>query len=839
MSYWPRLVVTDADRSDDLCPPECFQPDFPPGCGDDPCKDSDDLEDSDAPSPGHARAPIADRLRFLYIGARARAESVAQQRQPGLIETLVKQQIHVNRYQEDIGRMLFQLMVPHDFKDAARQLDRLVLVVDSYTANLPWELMLADDPTGRSDDKRPLALRTAVVRQFSSSKFRRQVRQVIGRTALVIGNPSVEGFGAAFPRPKGEKRDDPPSLGNAEAEAEAIALTLNGLGYVVTPVIGDEARAIDVFAKLYHQPYRILHISAHGVFGVRHRDGRLRSGVVLSDGLLVTAAEIEAMEAVPELVFLNCCHLGTVDQPVGRGANKLAASVARELIDIGVRCVIVAGWAVDDANAALFGRTFYEELLLRRRTFGDAVFEARQAAWEADAGDITWGAFQAYGEPGWLAEPRGDGSGAAGADPNFVSPDELLDALARVRAALSRRSRRQTESALLAQAEHVQQLIDARALPAWRALPDVQSALAATWRELGRLDKARDAFLAAIQAEGDLGRVPVKDIEQLAEVEVQLGERMAREDPTGQSDAPGLRTIDLAISRLHRLGEIVSGAVEGDTESGVGDTSQERNALIGLAWKAKAGLYARQLLRAAPGTANVVRTGQQMDDALVRSVAAYRSAEARVPDGHLNAYLVLNRLALDVLTPWATPEQRDVAIAMAQRCRLAAAQEFADSPSVREAAMQGDALLVERLIDGSFGAPGLETRKAALDEVAQAYGEALSNVTVTPSEFAGIVAPIELLARFFAARNVARPDAALRRTARQLLDLQMVLQPAGGEARGEGGPEDDGDVEAAPAASARAAPPAAARKTTRRKAAGGGATPAKRAPRARKKTPKA
>ena len=43
--------------------------------------------------------------------------------------------------------MLFQLMVPHDFKDAARQLDRVVLVVDSYTANLPWELMLADDPS--------------------------------------------------------------------------------------------------------------------------------------------------------------------------------------------------------------------------------------------------------------------------------------------------------------------------------------------------------------------------------------------------------------------------------------------------------------------------------------------------------------------------------------------------------------------------------------------------------------------------------------------------------------------------------------------------------------------
>ena len=62
-----------------------------------------------------------------------------------------------------------------------------------------------------------------------------------------------------------------------------------------------------MLATLYQQPYRILHISAHGVFDLRHQDGRLRSGVVLSDGLLITAAEIEAMEigartGVPELL---------------------------------------------------------------------------------------------------------------------------------------------------------------------------------------------------------------------------------------------------------------------------------------------------------------------------------------------------------------------------------------------------------------------------------------------------------------------------------------------------------------------------------------------------------
>ena len=99
-SYWPRLIVTDADRHEDAAAPEC--------------------------QPSRRRATrqrgatvLADRhAKFLYVGQRARAESVLQQRQPGLIERLVRQQIHNPVWNEDFGRMLFQLMVPHDFKDA-------------------------------------------------------------------------------------------------------------------------------------------------------------------------------------------------------------------------------------------------------------------------------------------------------------------------------------------------------------------------------------------------------------------------------------------------------------------------------------------------------------------------------------------------------------------------------------------------------------------------------------------------------------------------------------------------------------------------------------------------
>jgi hypothetical protein len=135
-SYWPRLIIADAAAGDAEGQPARGVP---------------------PPVTLKTAAPVADRLRFTYVGQRARAESIAFQRQPGLVEQLVAEQIHNPTWNEDFGRMLFQLMVPHDFKDAARQLPRVVLVVDACTANLPWELMLADASSAPGERSKPLS----------------------------------------------------------------------------------------------------------------------------------------------------------------------------------------------------------------------------------------------------------------------------------------------------------------------------------------------------------------------------------------------------------------------------------------------------------------------------------------------------------------------------------------------------------------------------------------------------------------------------------------------------------------------------------------------------------
>ena len=69
------------------------------------------------------------------------------------------------------------------------------------------------------------------------------------------------------------------------------------------------------------------------------------------------------------------------------------------LIGIGVRCVIAAGWAVDDAGASTFATTFYDAILNGRR-FLDAVADAREAA--QLVGGNTWAAYQCYGDPDWI-----------------------------------------------------------------------------------------------------------------------------------------------------------------------------------------------------------------------------------------------------------------------------------------------------------------------------------------------------------------------------------------------------------------------------------------------------
>ena len=727
VAYWQRMIITNAEEQDQVAS-DSRSASLPGGNGE----------------KSRQSSQIAERVRFVHVGQRARAETIVQQRQPGLVESLVARQIQVHNYQPEFCRTLFQLMVPHEFKDAARQLDRIVLVLDGYTANLPWELMLAE--------QEPLAVRARVIRQLSSSTFRRHVRQSLQPLAYVVGNPSTESFFKTFPHPDRQATDGLASLAGAEQEAEVVVEALSRQGYRVESSIGQGRKALDVITPLYQQPYRIVHIAAHGLFEHPAGDGIPRTGVVLSDGMLLGAAEIGQMEVVPDLVFLNCCHLAQAN-PTPVAYNRLAYSISRELIEIGVRCVVAAGWAVDDDAAYTFAETFYRGILQDKLQFGDAVFEARRDTYRKHGSSITWGAYQAYGDPGWRVDPRAESSNQTADAGKFVALEEVIDQIDRIRMGIYRRRESISKSDANRIAAELKMLLS-RCPPSWLDQPAMNFELAQTYALLGGeyFEDARKFYGASMAAEDKAGRVPIAAIEQLANLESRLAESQG--DP---------ELAERAIARLHDLNRMTAGALDdGAVKRPSRTPNVERASMIGSAYKRKAAIFAGKMI----GGDRAPATVKGYNDSVEASITAYKVASGKSSDTGFDPYPALNWLSLSALQG-----DSKAGVADCDACARKANERFRQSPDIWNAVMAAEAYLVETLCRGALA------DDETFEQVRKRYDEALTNIQFAPKDLDSVTQQLCLLALLFAAQGATRTqksrasaDTAIAARLRQLAD---------------------------------------------------------------------
>ena len=339
-------------------------------------------------------------LEYTSMGRLARAEKITKHFNPTIVEPLLQGSIDKTD-DVQIAGSLFELLLPAELKGELGSGENLHLLVDESSAYIPWEL-LAPRAKGYQAQQ-PIALRSGALRQFTeSTRLRTRPRVASGNFALVIGNP---------PPPEGF-----PSLPGAAVEAQAAAGILRGHGYTTTTMIWDAQGSplsadhgtpgsavtpdrdggADVIHQLLNGDWRILHIAAHGQL----TESPHTSGIVLSDGVFLTTDVFESLSIVPDLVFLNACHLGGIGRSLA-GMNRVAASVARTLMQIGVRAVVVAGWAVNDAAASLFASELYRAMLADGSDFGSAVTAARRTVHEKMPTTMTWGAYQCYGDPGF------------------------------------------------------------------------------------------------------------------------------------------------------------------------------------------------------------------------------------------------------------------------------------------------------------------------------------------------------------------------------------------------------------------------------------------------------
>ena len=447
-------------------------------------------------------------LSFTIGGGLARAEARTIAANLELVAPLVRRTSRTtveDTARNSPGRALFELLWPASLKDQSADERPRRLTLDEKSAAFPWEL-LDDRRPWLSDaeaEKRPPAVRAGLVRQLLQTQFREDIVPPRGKPkALVIGDPRaapMEGF---------------KELNGAQAEAEAVAERLKEV-CDVTSLIAEAAAPDEICRQLFTEAWDIIHISAHGVLNqnVVGPDGksRKRTGVVLGGGVVLTPSALAKLPVSPGVAFVNCCYLGSMDL---EGRPEFAANVAVELMKLGARCVIAAGWAVKDDVAKLFGDTFYQAML-EGDSFGNATLRARQAAYGVDdstpAGEIarsnTWGAYQCYGDPDYrLPTVKAD---ARNEPPSFIGVVEAVEAAQRVRDDaniwLSRDP--QLEARLIE--------IEKFAAP-WlqSGSAELRVALAEAWGELGDFDKAIAYYEAAVK--GEDASFKLKAVEQLA-----------------------------------------------------------------------------------------------------------------------------------------------------------------------------------------------------------------------------------------------------------------------------------------------------------------------------------
>jgi CHAT domain-containing protein len=524
-------------------------------------------------------------IEYTLDTRRARSEVRGQSTQARLVDELVRVGADANNSDTQIGRSLFQLLVPVEIEPFMAGSSALVLQLDSDTARFPWE-MLDRDSIGSTGEHVPWAVRTRVLRKLRTQEFRSQPLGA-GRedSVLVVGEPQCDKTRFA-------------ELPAAREEAQQVAKVLG------TPaLIG--ADALQVINALLAKPLRIVHIAGHGEF---REDGS--GGVVLSNNSLLGPNEVRAMRSVPELVFINCCFIGRIDGGTGGGLGadraRFAAGVAEQLIREGVRCVVAAGWAVEDGPAKRFATAFYERLLAGDR-FIDAVGEARRAAWEMRKAGNTWAAYQCYGDPDWrYVPPVGGDDDPARALPELWTPaglallleNEALDARhADDRSERPRRRRLQRLRAL-----------QARYQDHWGAMGAVAEAFGLAYAEAGDLDAAVDWYARAVRA-GD-GSASLRAAEQWANL-------LARRGAVHPDAAKGRAEIHSAIAHLQQLAAL--------------HPTVERESLLGSAWK----------------RLTMLSEGKAALDALARMVEHYARAETLARDqGAANLfYPLMNALA--------------------------------------------------------------------------------------------------------------------------------------------------------------------------------------------------
>ncbi|MEE9352541.1 MAG: CHAT domain-containing protein [Thiotrichaceae bacterium] len=349
---------------------------------------------------------IADEdsnLVFSPLTHRAGMDTTVLNTQTKLIETLIEQSTQETRFNRLFSQTLFSLLIPNGLKEQVLDDNGMVLLLNKKAAAYPWEMLVPANGNNKSNlrdnnQQLPFATQTGLIRKLHT-EVDLSHPAAINHKAMIIGDP-ISPF---------------VELPGAQQEAGVVRKILTDSVFDVAENTLIRSRAVNIVSRIMNVPVQILHLAGHGIFippGENYKETPYPNGLagmVLGDDIYLTEKEVQQLDSIPELVFINCCHLGKIaakenipdeDKAVlGHSRSAFAANLGTAFIEAGAKCVVAAGWEVDDAAALVFATTFYEHLIHHGDNFGDACKYARVAVYNQHPRTNTWGAYQCYGDP--------------------------------------------------------------------------------------------------------------------------------------------------------------------------------------------------------------------------------------------------------------------------------------------------------------------------------------------------------------------------------------------------------------------------------------------------------
>ncbi len=622
----------------------------------------------------HVRSGDDGGLTFEASVRRAGTPTRTVPTQRALVDRLVESLVDSPSPDPSAARTLFELLFPNELKAQAPDTDNLVLIVDPGSAHYPWELL---DDHGTEEDRQPLGVRRGLVRQLEGSSMRSHVLSATNSRALVVGD-TASGLSA---------------LPSAQQEAKDVAKALRSNGFEANPIVAESGTK--VIQSLFDGAYRVVHLAGHGVYQWPLGDGTQATvtGMVLGNGMYLTAGEIGQMRQVPELVVVNCCHLGAIgpggDTPQTGIYHRLAASFATELIDIGVRAVVACGWAVDDAAASTFANTLYARLLAGA-TFGEAISAARWQTWNDYQSVNTWGAYQCYGDPDYRLAPDAVVHPSTTAHRPPASTEQARVEIENLSQSVD--VSRNTRAGLKRLAELYDDLS-----PADREDDDLQVLIARTYNKFGDFAHATEYFEQTLDHGGTA--LTVRDFEVWID---QVVRSAAAATADGGAVDQAVATIESAIDKLRSLLDNPAALVLG-TQAPTGKASN--GLTVDRLWRV-ASAYKRLALVTCPdrpGASPRGRDWTRTHEALEQMADWYKSArDASGPGDRRRHGALANWLAAELALRWRPVEGRemlrkDAARTLIDQCMAPAKEEAYLAPTFWSVAVYGDLKVLDAL----------------------------------------------------------------------------------------------------------------------------------------------